>query len=54
MGEYIPLQHDQQYVKNKFVKNKVGGREVHFNLDNVNKYTGFFGRYPEVNGLWFL
>ena len=36
------VKHDQQYVKNKFVKNKVVGREVHFNLDNVNKYTVFF------------
>ena len=34
--------HDQHFVKNKFVKNKVGGREVNLNFDNVHKYTGFF------------
>ena len=35
-------QHDQHYVKNKFVKNRVGGRGVNLNLDNVFKYTVFF------------
>ena len=34
------------FVKNKFVKNRVGGREVNLNLDNVFKYTVFFGDYP--------
>ena len=37
-------------VKNKFVKNRVGGREVNLNLDNVFKYTVvFFGDYPLDN-----
>ena len=35
-------QHDQRFVKNKFVKNRVGGRGVNFNLDNVFKCTIFF------------
>ena len=35
-------QHDQHCVKNKFVINRVGGRGVNLNLDNVFKYTGFF------------
>ena len=35
-------QHDQHGVKNKFVKNRVGGRGVTIKLDNVCKYTGFF------------
>ena len=35
-------QHAQNFVKNKFAKNRVGGREVNLNLDNVFKYTGFF------------
>ena len=35
-------QHDQHFVKNKFVKNRVEGREVNLNLDNVFKYTGVF------------
>ena len=35
-------QHDQHFVKNKFVKNRVGGRGVNLNLDNVFKYTVFF------------
>ena len=39
-------QHGQEFVKNKFVKNRVGGRGVTINLDNVCKYTGFFGRHP--------
>ena len=39
-------QHDQHFVKNKFVKNRVGGREVNLNLDVVNKYTVFFLGYP--------
>ena len=40
-------QHDQHFGKNKFVKNRVGGRAVNLNLDNVCKYTGFFfGRHP--------
>ena len=34
--------HDQHFVKNNFVKNRVGGREVNLNLDNVHKYTVFF------------
>ena len=29
-----------------FVKNRVGGREVNLNLDNVFKYTGVFLEYP--------
>ena len=34
--------HDQN-----FVKNRVGGREVNLNLDNVFKFTVFFfGDYP--------
>ena len=35
-------QHDQHCVKNKFVKNRVGGGGggVKLNLDNVFKYTG--------------
>ena len=34
-------------VKNKFAKNRVGGREVNLNLDNVFKYTFFLGGdYP--------
>ena len=33
-------------VKNKFVKNRVGGRGVILNLDNVFKYTGFFLTLP--------
>ena len=41
-------QHDQHFVKNKFVKNRVGGREVNLNLDNVFKYTVFFGEYPLI------
>ena len=39
-------QHDQNFVKNKFVKNRVGGRGVDLNLDNVFKYTGFFWTLP--------
>ena len=40
-------QHEQHFVKNKFVKNRVGGREVNLNLDNVFKYTVlFFLRVP--------
>ena len=35
-------QHDQHFVKNEFVKNRVGGRGVNLNLDNVFKYTVFF------------
>ena len=35
-------QHDQHCVKNKFVKNTVGGRGVNLNLDNVFKYNVFF------------
>ena len=35
-------QHDQHCVKNKFVKNRVGGSGVNLNMDNVFKYTGFF------------
>ena len=34
--------HDQHCVKNKFVKNRVGGRGVKLNLDNVFKYTVCF------------
>ena len=34
--------------KKQIVKNKVGGREVQFNLDNVNKYTGFFWTLPLI------
>ena len=33
-------QHGQHFVKIKFVKNRVGGRGVTTNLDNVCKYTG--------------
>ena len=36
-------QHEQHFVKNKFVKNRVGGRVVNLNLDNVFKYTVFLG-----------
>ena len=47
-------QHEQHFVKNKFVKNMVGGREVNLNLDNVHKYTGFFWTAPisveKING----
>ena len=40
-------QHDQHFVKNKFVKNGVGGREVNLNLDNVHKYiVVVFWGYP--------
>ena len=40
-------QHDQHFGKNKFVKNRVGGRAVNINSNNVFKYTGFFFReYP--------
>ena len=39
-------QHEQHFVKNKFVKNRVGGRVVNLNLDNVFKYTVFFWRSP--------
>ena len=39
-------QHDQHFVNNKFVKNRVGGREANINSDNVFKYTGFFFRVP--------
>ena len=39
-------QHEQHFVKNKFVKNRVGGRVVNLNLDNVFKYTGFFWSVP--------
>ena len=28
--------------QNKFVKKRVGGREINLNLDNVFKYNGFF------------
>ena len=35
-------------MSKKIVKNKVGGREVHFNLDNVNKCTGFFYVTPKT------
>ena len=35
-------QHEQHCVKNKFVKNSVGGRGVKLNLNNVFKYTFFF------------
>ena len=43
-------QHDQYFIENKFVKNRVGGMEVNLHLDNVHKYTGFFWRHPlEVN-----
>ena len=38
-------QHDQHCVKNEFVKNRVGGRGVNLNLDNVFKYTGGFDVY---------
>ena len=34
--------HDQHFVKNKFVKNRVGGRGVNLNLDNVFKYSVLF------------
>ena len=37
--------------KNKFVKNRVGGREVNLNLANVCKYTGFFWRLPLTTGV---
>ena len=30
-------QHNQHIVKKLFVKNRVGGRGVNLNLDNVNK-----------------
>ena len=33
-------QHDQHFVKNKFGKNRVGGRGVNLNLYNVFKYAG--------------
>ena len=46
-------QHDQHFVKNKFVKNRVGGREVNLNLDNVHKYTVFFWRLP-LRCIFFL
>ena len=39
-------QRDQHFVKNKFVKNRVGGRGVNLNLDNVFKYTGLFLTLP--------
>ena len=39
-GQYV-----QHFVKNKFVKNRVGGRGVNLNLDNVFKYTVFL-EYP--------
>ena len=35
------------------VKNTVGGREVNLNLDNVFKYTIFFGDYPLVRFFCF-
>ena len=35
-------QHDQHFVKNEFVKNRVGGRGVNLNFDNVFKYIGGF------------
>ena len=42
---------DQHFVKNKFVKNRVGERGVNLNLDNVFKYTVFFLDYPQVETL---
>ena len=40
-------QHDQNFVKNKCIKKRVGGREVNLNLDNVFKYAVFvFFRVP--------
>ena len=39
-------QHDQHFVKNKFVKNRVGGRGVNLDLDNVFRYTVFFLTAP--------
>ena len=42
-------QNDQHFVKNKFVKNRVGGRGVNLNLDNVFKYTVcFFDGTPKT------
>ena len=29
-------------IKNKFVKNRVGGRGVNLHLENIFKYTGFY------------
>ena len=49
-------QHDQHFVKNKFVKNRVGGSVVNLNLDDVFKYTVFFWILPlshETNSAWY-
>ena len=39
-------QHDQHFVKNKFVKNRLGGRGTNLNLDNVFRYTVVYFRLP--------
>ena len=37
--------------KKIIVQNRVGGREVNLNLDNVLKYTGFFLDYPLLTNM---
>ena len=41
-------------VKNEFIKNRVGGRGVNLNFDNVCKYTVFFGRYTLLESKFSL
>ena len=40
--------HDQHCAKIKFVKNRVGGRRVNLNLNNVFKYTVVFYVTPKL------
>ena len=48
-------QHDQHCVKNKFVKNRVGGRGVNLNLNNVFKYTVcLFLTAPLRKNCWYM
>ena len=48
-GREVNMINTQHCVKNRFVKNRVGGRGVNLNLDNVFKYTVcFFDATPKL------